>query len=174
MRILLSILTLLISQHTFAQPYTLESLDAPKDAHFRGLSVVDDNVAWVSGTKGWIGVTTDAGKTWSFNQIKDFEKFDFRTLYGFDGKTAIAANAGSPASVLRTIDGGKNWSVVYANEHKDAFFDGVDFWNEKEGIIYGDPIDKKMLLLRTTDGGITWKEIPESSRPVLSEGEASF
>ena len=174
MRNRLSLLLILLAQHTFSQPYIIEALDAPKDTHFRGLSVVDDNVAWVSGTKGWVGVTIDGGKTWSFNQIKDFGKFDFRTLYGFNGETAIAANAGSPASVLRTTDGGKTWKVIYKNEHKDAFFDGVDFWNDKEGIIYGDPIDSKMLLLKTTDGGVTWKEFPEGSRPVLSEGEASF
>src|SRR5581483_2136114 len=35
------------------------------DADFRGLSVVNGQVAWASGTKGTYGRTTDGGKTWS-------------------------------------------------------------------------------------------------------------
>jgi photosystem II stability/assembly factor-like uncharacterized protein len=174
-RIHASFLLLFLSAHLFAQPFKIENIDAaPKDAHFRGMSVVDDHVAWIAGTKGWIGITRDGAKTWTFQQIKNFEKFDFRTLYAFDATTAIAANAGSPASILRTTDGGKNWTVVYSNDHKDAFFDGVDFWNEREGVVYGDPIEGKMLLLRTKDGGKTWEALPDSSRPDLKEGEASF
>src|ERR1019366_1947591 len=46
--------------------------------------------------------------------------------------------------------------------------------NNKEGIIYGDPIKGRMMILRTHDGGLTWLELPESNRPVLVEGEASF
>jgi photosystem II stability/assembly factor-like uncharacterized protein len=52
--------------------------------------------------------------------------------------------------------------------------DGIDFWNDTEGIIYGDAIDKRMLLLATHDGGKIWKELPEAQRPILSEGEGSF
>ena len=69
---------------------------------------------------------------------------------------------------------GETWKQLYKNESKEAFIDGIDFWNEKEGIIYGDPIQKRMLMLRTLDGGNTWKELPGKNRPLLQEGEASF
>lgn len=90
----------------------------------------------------------------------------------FDARRAIIANAGSPANILMTTDGGDTWKVVYTNTHEAAFIDGVDFWNSREGLIYGDPIDGKMLLLKTTDGGSTWSELPGA--PTLNEGEASF
>jgi photosystem II stability/assembly factor-like uncharacterized protein len=174
-KILVAWLTLFSSAPVFSQSFRIENIDAaPKDAHFRGMSVVDDNVAWISGTKGWVGITNDAGKTWTFSQIKEFEKFDFRTLYAFDKNTAIVANAGAPATILRTTDGGRTWTPVYSNDHPDAFFDGIDFWNKEEGIVYGDPIEKRMLLLRTKDAGKTWQLLPDNSRPVLSDGEASF
>lgn len=144
------------------------------DASFRGLSVVDESIAWVSGTKGWVGRSTDGGNTWNYKQVTGFEKADFRTLYAFDDKTAIIANAGSPAFILYTSDAGNNWTVVYKNEDTAAFFDGIDFWNDKDGIIYGDPIAGRMLFLRTNDGGKSWQEFPRSERPVLEEGEASF
>jgi photosystem II stability/assembly factor-like uncharacterized protein len=84
----------------------------------------------------------------------------------------LIVNAGSPARVLLTEDGGKQWRVVYTNNHADAFVDGIDFWNGNDGIIYGDPIAGRMLLLRTSDGGRTWKEI--TTAPQLEPGEASF
>lgn len=167
-------LLLLIASKTFSQGFEWLSVEAPKTSNFRGLSVVDDNVAWTSGSNGWIGRTGDGGKTWYFKQVKGFENSDFRSLYAFDSNTAVAANAGSPAHIIRTKDGGLTWEVVYTNEHAQAFIDGTDFWNLREGIMYGDPIEGRMLLLRTIDGGQTWNEVQEKNRPQLGEGEASF
>jgi photosystem II stability/assembly factor-like uncharacterized protein len=93
-------------------------------------------------------------------------------LYAFDSNTAVIANAGAPAYVLRTEDGGKSWEKVYENTDSAAFIDGIDFWSDrKNGLIHGDPIKGRMLLLYTADGGNSWKERPG---PELSKGEASF
>ncbi len=154
-----------------SQSLTLNKIDVAVESSFRGLSVVNDKVAWVSGSNGQVGITNDGGLSWQFQQVEGFEKMDFRTLYAFDDQRAIIANAGSPARILLTDDAGKSWKIVYTNEHKAAFFDGVDFWDEMNGIIYGDPIDK-MLLLKTEDGGQSWREI--SDAPKLQDGEASF
>lgn len=172
MKKLISILILFCSHTMHGQEYRFKRIEINTASSFRGLSVIDDKVAWVSGSKGWIGITTDGAVTWNFNQVKGFEDSDFRSLYAFDSQHAIIANAGSPANILSTKDGGKNWKSVYTNSHQDAFFDGIDFWNEKEGIIYGDPIEGKMLLLQTKDGGATWTEIKQP--PHLEKGEASF
>jgi photosystem II stability/assembly factor-like uncharacterized protein len=158
----------------FCQDYKWQNINVEIKSSFRALSVVDNKVAWVAGSKGWIGRSRNGGKTWSFQQSKGFEKLDFRSVYAFDSLTAIIANAGSPAHIFRTTDGGKNWKSVYQNDNKDAFIDGLDFWNEKKGMAYGDPIEGKMLLISTQDGGLTWKELPDSQRPNLKEGEASF
>lgn len=138
------------------------------------MSVVDDRMAWLSGTQGTVGRSVSGGKTWIFNTIPEFENSDFRTLYAFDSLRAIVANAGSPAVILRTENGGKTWQEVYRNTHKEAFLDGVDFWDENRGMMYGDPINRSMLLLKTSDGGRTWLEESESHRPKLDSGEASF
>jgi len=161
----------LMAPMLFAQEYHLRKIETAISSSFRGLSVVNNKVAWVSGSKGWVGHTTDGGLTWSFNQVAGFEEAEFRSLYSFDDQRAVIANSGSPAYILVTTDGGKKWNPVYTKTHPDAFFDGMDFWNDKEGIIYGDPIDGKMLLLYTVDGGINWTEI---NGPKLEKGEASF
>lgn len=144
------------------------------EASFRGLSVVDDGVAWVSGSKGTVGISRDAGRTWRFVKPRGYETLDFRSLYAFDSLTAVIANAGSPAFILKTIDGGRTWSTQYKNEHKDIFLDGIDFWNRNHGLVYGDPMEGRMVLLETKDGGNTWTELQANQRPSLIEGEASF
>jgi len=168
------IVLLFISHNIFSQ--TVEWVEVPSatTASFRALSVVNDKVAWLGGSKGTVGFTSDGGKTWTFSTVPDFATVDFRSVYAFDEKNVIIANAGSPGYILKTTDGGQQWKVVYKNDHKDAFFDGTDFWNAKEGMVYGDPIDGRMLIVQTTDGGNTWKELAASSRPELKEGEASF
>ncbi|QOI97644.1 MAG: oxidoreductase [Flammeovirgaceae bacterium] len=156
---------------TLAQPVITVPLQVDVPSSFRALSVVNSKVAWVAGSNGYVGRTTDGGTTWQFNRAKGFEGLDFRSLYAFNRKQAIIANAGTPARILRTADGGKTWKSVYTNTHADAFIDGMDFWNKQEGITYGDPIDGRMVLLRTTDGGKSWKPVKQ---PLLAQGEASF
>jgi photosystem II stability/assembly factor-like uncharacterized protein len=177
MRILLLIIPSIIFStaiDTHAQSLQLKKIDLPVESYFRGISVVDDAVAWISGSRGTVGRTIDGGKTWQFVQPKGFERLDFRSLFAFDSLHAVMANAGSPAYILATRNGGKNWKQLYINSHPDAFIDGVDFWNSNEGIFYGDAVRGRMLLVRTTDGGKTWTEINEELRPQLLDGEGSF
>lgn len=166
------VVIIFLSFRSVAQEYSFLLCDTHTDASFRGLSVIDDSVAWVSGSKGWVGKSRNGGRSWEISRVKGYEKCDFRSLYAFDENNALIANAGSPAYILRTTDGGVIWDKVYENNDTAAFFDGIDFRDKKTGIIYGDPIAGKMLMLTTTDGGIHWQTLPET--PLLSEGEASF
>lgn len=156
------------------QQITIKPIEPQNDASFRAVSVVDDRVAWVSGTKGTVGLTLDGGATWKFTNVAGAETLDFRSLYAFDDKKAVIANAGFPANIMLTTDAGASWRKVFTLNDSAAFIDGVDFFNEKEGVMYGDPMNGKMLLLRTKDGGLTWSEYPSDSKPSLEEGEASF
>lgn len=158
----------------FAQNYQFIPLTAGKNTSMRGLSVVSDSVAWVSGSNGYIGKSLDGGKTWQWIQPKGYEKLDFRDIEAFDQLKAIVVNAGSPAYILSTVDGGKTWREIYKNLDSAIFLDGMSFWNSNQGIIFGDPINNKMQLLKTTDGGLTWKDISEKLKAVLAIGEAGF
>ncbi|GHN01292.1 oxidoreductase [Cytophagales bacterium WSM2-2] len=172
-RTLILLLFILSFQKTIGQ-YQWKNTDVAIKSSFRALSVIDNSVAWVGGTKGTIGRTRDGGKTFSFRQVPGCETLDFRSVYAFDSLNVVIANAGSPAYILRTNDGGKSWKQVYKNEIKEAFIDGIDFWSDKKGMIYGDPINGRMLMISTSDGGMTWGDVPEDQRPLLKEGEASF
>jgi photosystem II stability/assembly factor-like uncharacterized protein len=165
---------LLLPFFGFAQTYNLVPLTTGTNTSIRGMSVVSDQVAWVSGSNGYIGKTTDAGKTWQWTQPAGYEKLDFRDIEAFDQHKAIVVNAGSPAYILLTVDGGKTWTERYKNLDSAIFLDGMDFWNAKNGIIFGDPILNKMQLLRTQDGGLSWNSISSNFKFDMTVGEAGF
>lgn len=165
-------LFLLTAQGLSAQTITV--VDSSSDASFRGLSVVDNRVAWVSGTGGTVGKTTDGGQTWEFKTVKGFEHTDFRDIEAFDARNAIIMGTASPAYILKTTDGGDNWKVVYENHDPSMFLDAMEFWNDMSGIVIGDPVNGRFFIGRTFDGGQTWRTIPFENQPVADSGEACF
>src|SRR5258707_7164352 len=119
----------------------IEQLQGGKPTNIRGLSVVDDKVAWISGSKGYIAITIDGGKRWNWQQVKGFEKSDFRDIEAFSDKEAVIMSSGTPALILKTIDGGANWQVKYQNNDTTCFFDAMDFADRHHGYVLGDPIN---------------------------------
>ena len=140
---------------------------------FRGLSMVDEDVVWVSGTKGTI-VHTDGKGNWIVSQIPDAEEMDFRDVVAFDEKTALVMNAGYPGIIYKTDDAGYNWYETYNNLDSAVFLDGIKFWDDKNGIAFGDPVNGKMLIITTTDGGETWTQTPVENIPESLEIEGGF
>jgi photosystem II stability/assembly factor-like uncharacterized protein len=152
----------------------VQQLTSGTKTSMRGLSVVDDRVIWTSGSNGMVGRSVDSGKTWKWIQVKGFEKTEFRDIEAFDDAKAIIMGIDSPAYILKTIDGGETWKIVYTNHTKGIFLDAMEFWNEDSGIVLGDPIDKRFFIIRTFNGGNDWQEIPFDKRPVADSGEACF
>jgi len=150
----------------------IEILQQDKSTSIRGLSVVDDNVAWISGSKGTIAITTNGGKTWDWQQVKGFEKADFRDIEAFSSKEAIIMSSGTPALILKTTDGGQNWKVKYKNTDTAYFFDAMDFSDRLNGYVLGDPIESKFVLMTTKDGGETWNTFKKC--PNAIKDEAAF
>lgn len=140
----------------------------------RGMSVVNDSVLWVSGSNNHVGRSEDGGLTWNWFPVNGMDSLDYRGITAFDSQKAIIASAGSPAYIFLTEDGGEHWEKVYKNDHKAIFLDGITFWNKKRGVVYGDPMDGRFVILRTKDGGRHWKMLPFKDRPEAVKGEASF
>ncbi len=158
----------------FAKAQAVKVLVADKKISMRGLTVVNDKVIWVSGSEGTVGRSIDSGSTWKWITVKGFEKTDFRDIEAFDGMTAVIMGTSDPAYILKTVDGGDSWKVVYENKTKGMFLDAMHFWNEMSGIVIGDPVDDKIFIARTFDGGTTWESIPPQYFPVAEKGEACF
>lgn len=158
----------------FGQSISLVTLDSRVESSFRGLSVVNQKVVWVSGTGGTVLRTIDGGKNWENISVPNMEKIDFRDVEGFNKNIAIVMGIASPARFYKTTDGGQNWKLVYFDDREGVFFDGMSFWNKNDGIAFSDPVDGQHLLIRTTDGSDTWHEIPKEGFPHKLNPEFGF
>lgn len=159
----------------WSQTPHVETLTSGTKTSLRGLSVVNDNVLWVSGSNGTVGRSNNGGKNWNWFTVKGFEKTDFRDIEAFNASTAIIMGIADPAFILKTTDGGETWKVVYENNTKGMFLDAMDFVGSEYGIVVGDPINNKIFIAETYDGGDTWNESGlEGKRPVADSGEAFF
>ena len=169
-----AILTLLVFTGITMNAQTVKLLTSGTKTSMRGLSVVNDKVVWASGSGGMVARSLDGGLHWTWNTVKGYEKSEFRDIEAFDDKNAVLMVIASPAIILRTTDGGTNWSIVFKDERKDMFLDAMEFSDSQNGIVLGDPINGRFFLARTYDGGKSWTELPEQERPQADSGEACF
>ena len=151
-----------------------QSFETRTQASLRGLAAVSREVAWACGRQGTIILTIDGGKTWLHHSIPDLQTVEIRSIHAWDSDRAIVATAGQPAIILKTVDRGVIWRTVYENKSPQAFFDGMKFWNERSGIAFSDPVDGGLLIVKTDDGGESWKAIESSAIPKMDMGEAGF
>jgi Photosynthesis system II assembly factor YCF48 len=151
----------------------IQLLDS-SNCSLRGMSVVNDKIFWVSGSNGTVARSTDGGTTIQWMKVKGFEKRDFRDIEAFDANTAIIIGIDTPAIILKTTDGGITWKKVFEDKRPGMFLDAMEFWNINSGIVIGDPIDGKIFVARTFDGGETWRGLPDANYPLANEGEAMF
>ena len=148
----------------FSQQVNL--LSSGTKSSLRGLSVVNDRIIWVSGSNGMVGKSLDSGKTFIWQVVKGYEKTDFRDIEAFNETTAVIMGISSPAYILRTTDGGVSWKKVYENNAPGMFLDAMEFLNEQDGMVIGDPIAGKVFIAKTFDGGIHWKDLSPQNNPI--------
>ena len=144
------------------------------DASLRGVSAVDDRVAWASGSKGTVIRTADGGATWTAVPVPGEGTTDFRDIEAFGPDDAVVMGIDRPAKIFRTKDGGETWTRTYHDDSPGIFLDGLAFFDAKHGLAVGDPMDGRFFLIATADGGDTWTPLPRDSRPAAREGEAAF
>jgi photosystem II stability/assembly factor-like uncharacterized protein len=153
-------------------------LDSGTDASLRGVSAVDANICWASGSKGTVLRTTDGGKHWTKLPVPNSDKLDFRDVEAFDANTAVIMSAGpaeqGAGKIFKTTDGGAHWKEVLSTDRKGVFLDSMAFWNEKRGIVFSDPVDGRFVLWMTSDGGDSWQELHPESMPAALSNEGAF
>lgn len=149
-------------------------LDTGSGASLRGISALDADTAWVTGSGGAVLRTLDGGETWQRLPVEGAEELDFRDVEAFDADTAVLMTAGQPARLYHTADGGRTFTLAHESPHPEAFFDGVAFWDRDRGLAFSDPVDGQFLIVRTEDGGRSWQPVPTDGFPVPLAGEAGF
>lgn len=178
---------------------TWEKQIEKKGTFFRTIAFVDKNIGFAGtvGTDYFPNVedtiplygTLDGGKTWSpvdyeGDYVKglcaiDVLKEQFINHGEIDYKTHIyaAGRVGSPANLLISHDAGKSWKSSSLNEECKMIFD-IKMLSKNLGFVcaatHEDITKSHALILKTTDGGISWKKVYESNRPFETTWKASF
>lgn len=158
--------------------------DTGTDASLRGLMAIDDQVAWACGSKGTVIKTIDGGGTWTkldvtgltVNKSAGSESpgIEFRSIHAWDAHKVLVATAGQPARIMKSMDGGVEWVCVYEHSSPEAFLDGLRLWDERTGLAFSDPVDGKMLILKTDNEGESWRALDSQDLPSIEKGEAGF
>lgn len=142
----------------------------------RGLKAVDKQTAWLCGSGGVVARTTDGGESWTLLKGPWPKNLDFRDVAAFDSKTAwiMSSASGEDARIYKTTDGGGSWQRVFKMKHPKGFLNTLYFANARKGFAVSDPIDDRLFLLTTANGGDNWQRIPPDLLPPLQEGEYLF
>lgn len=148
---------------------------ADSTALFIGLSVVDGNVAWASGSGGRVARTTDGGATWQVMRVPDEDSTQFRDVHAFSATEAVVLSIPAPESrIYRTVDGGATWTLSWTAGDPAIFMDCLAFWDRERGFAMGDSRDGEFTLLRTDDGGASWTFIDPAAVPDARPDEGAF
>jgi len=168
--------------------------------YFRCIGFADSLLGWAGniGTDYFPNVTDtlplyetiDGGNNWtavkslSNKKIKglcaiDIQNIKYINAGVLDTKTIIYAGGrvGSPAWLIKSIDGGKNFTVIDMGNYCKMILD-VKFFGIDTGFVFAansDDVEKSnALILQTCDGGKTWQQKYQSNRPYELCWKASF
>ncbi|MBK6499816.1 MAG: hypothetical protein IPG00_17315 [Saprospiraceae bacterium] len=110
------------------------------------------NILYAGGESGGLWKTTDKGLNWSL-KTKDI-------LHGAFGAVKVHPTnpdivyVGTGGKLLKSIDGGTNWTTIYTE---------TDFWANEIAISSSNPniviVASNQGLLRSTNGGSTWTKL---------------
>jgi hypothetical protein len=143
-------------------------------ASLRGIHNTGGGVAWASGTNGTVLRTEDGGYLWQTCAIPPgAEKLDFRGIQAFDENTAIVMSSGpgDQSRLYKTTDGCQTWKLLFTNPDKEGFWDALQFHDRNFGVLLGDPVDGKFVIMLTFDGGQKWeKQTLKSTADINGEG----
>ena len=145
-------------------------------ARLRGVSAVTERVAWASGAGGTVLRTADGGATWQKLAVPDSARLDFRDVDAVSETAAyvLSIGAGQASRIYKTADAGAHWDLQFTNDHPNAFFDAMAFWDAGRGLVMGDSVNGQFDILTTRDGGTTWARVPQEKLPPALPHEGAF
>jgi len=170
-----------------------------KGSFFRAIGFLDQNIGFVGtvGTDYFPNVTDtiplyktlDGGKNWIPVDYKgpyvkgicaiDIVKEQFINHGEIDYKHHIFAvgRVGSPANIMISNDSGETWTSTSLNSEAKMLFD-IKMFDKNVGISAAasseDVSKSNALILKTNDGGKTWRKVYQSTRPYETTWKISF
>lgn len=142
-------------------------MDTTFNTTFNGIFFIDNFTGWSVGGAVSIRKTTNGGLNW-FRQIPPAIAGILNSVYFFDANTGLAMGrkgANSNSCVIRTTNGGTNWTEITASTANENELMDQYWFNSSTGWVCG-----KSFLKKSTDGGLTYTDfyscIPPTSNGV--------
>lgn len=136
--------------------------------------LIENDKLWYAADKGKYGYYDLTSKEKFQKTIsKDTVNPEFRSI-AKNSSAIFVMSVGTPGLLYKIAKDGSETKLVYKDDNEKAFYDSMQFWNDKEGIAVGDPIGDCFSLIITRDSGNTWQKIPCEKLPKITEGEAAF
>jgi photosystem II stability/assembly factor-like uncharacterized protein len=136
--------------------------------------VVDNNRVWYAADHSRFGYYDISKKIKSEYLIaKDSMNLEFRSIAKTSDNIYIL-NVANPAFLYQIDKHSCKSRIVYRENNQKTFYDSMQFWNDKEGIAIGDPVEDCLSLIITRDGGNNWTKLLCKDLPNIVEGEAAF
>jgi len=161
------------TQRQTTSEFTRVEIDTLLKGNFSSRAIlIDKNKIWYGADKSRYGYYDMTSKK-HFEQQFSPDSLEFRSIAQTSGSIFLL-NAGSPAFLLKVNKAGGKPEIVHTDSNKKIFYDSMKFWNDKEGIAMGDPVENCLSMLITRNGGDSWTKIDCSRLPETAQGEAAF
>lgn len=133
-----------------------QARSVPTQVMLNAVSFVDAKHGWAAGYDGTILASSDGGETWVSQRTDYSADNPLLAIHFEDARIGIAV--GLFGTALATEDGGQHWlpfKPTSDEEHSDRHLFGIFGGRGKPLFIAAEA----GLVLRSTDGGRTWREI---------------
>ncbi|NND63482.1 MAG: oxidoreductase [Flavobacteriaceae bacterium] len=141
----------------------------------RAISPLDTGRVWFAANRGIVGLIDNGIPKLATIKYED-SLLQFRSIA--QNKEAVFVLSVANPGVLYKIgfDGKEATYIeeVYVEKGDKVFYDAMAFWNDKEGIAMGDPVDGCLSIIITRDGGNSWNKLLCEDLPSTEVGEAGF
>lgn len=133
---------------------------------------IDVNKVWYAANNSRYGYY-DLKNASKVENIIPVDNLEFRSI-AQNSTSVFILNVANPALLYKINKKDLAVNLVYQEKHEKVFYDSMKFWNDKEGIAMGDPIENCLSVIITRDGGNTWRKVNCNVLPKVDEGEAAF
>lgn len=126
---------------------------SPTQISLYSVKAVNQNVVWAAGANGVVLRTTNGGTDWS--AVATTSILNNHNIEAIDANTAFVLSnsetATADARIYKTTNSGLSWTMVYQSTASGAFLNALCMFDTNNGIVQGDPVGGKWIILRTTE-----------------------
>lgn len=98
-----------------------------------------------------------------------WQPFNVSTNASFRGLSVVGKNvvwaSGTGGTVIKTVDGGKNWQVIKVPDAEKLDFRDIEAFDEKNAYVLSIGNGESSRIYKTSDGGTTWRLLFKNENP---------